>query len=205
MTFDEQILSAARSIIEATSALIKAATFAQKELVGQGRMQDTGDEVEETGQWSRGLQSAAKMVAEAAHRLCEAAQALVAGSGSEAHLTSAARAVASSTAQLLLACRVKSDLHSTAMKRLQEAGNTVKRATDNLVRAARSQNSEWTCETSSVHISTSRVDGMAQLIMAQQDIIVKEKELEQARKKLEHIHKQRYGRAEYDSSDGSNF
>jgi talin len=88
------------------------------------------------GQWSQGLISAARMVAAACHALCEAANGLVQGHGTEERLISSAKQVASSTAALLVACKVKADLTSQAMKRLQHAGNAIKRATDALVRAA---------------------------------------------------------------------
>lgn len=58
------------------------------------------------GQWSEGLVSAARLVAAAAHALVEAANALVQGAASEERLISSARQVASSTAQLLVACKV---------------------------------------------------------------------------------------------------
>jgi talin len=38
LNFDEQILEAAKSIMNAASALITAATSAQKELVAQGKV-----------------------------------------------------------------------------------------------------------------------------------------------------------------------
>lgn len=43
MNFEEQILEAAKSIAAATSALVKAASAAQRELVAQGKVgtQDT--------------------------------------------------------------------------------------------------------------------------------------------------------------------
>ena len=44
--------------------------------------------------------------------------------------------VAGSTAQLLVACKVKADPNYASTKRLQDAGTAVKKATDNLVRAA---------------------------------------------------------------------
>ena len=59
------------------------------------------------------------MVAVATHSLCEAANAMVQGQGSEEKLISAAKQVASSTAQLLVACQVKADRDSVAMQRLQ--------------------------------------------------------------------------------------
>lgn len=71
------------------------------------------------GQWSEGLISAARLVAAATHSLVEAANSLVQGVGSEEKLISAAKQVASSTAQLLVACKVKADPDSDSTKRLQ--------------------------------------------------------------------------------------
>ena len=59
------------------------------------------------------------MVAAATQNLCEAANAMVQGQGTEEKLISSAKAVASSTAQLLVACKVKADPNSQAMRRLQ--------------------------------------------------------------------------------------
>ena len=73
LKFDDMILDAAKSIANATAALIKAATEAQKELVFQGKVQKRTHLVSEDGQWSEGLVSAARTVAPATHNLCEAA------------------------------------------------------------------------------------------------------------------------------------
>lgn len=59
------------------------------------------------------------LVAAATRSLCEAANAMVQGNGSEEGLISASRQVASSTAQLLVACKVKADPDSVAMRNLQ--------------------------------------------------------------------------------------
>lgn len=59
------------------------------------------------------------MVAAATHSLCEAANSLVQGHATEEKLISSAKQVASSTAQLLVACQVKADPNSVSMKRLQ--------------------------------------------------------------------------------------
>lgn len=59
------------------------------------------------------------MVAAATNNLCEAANAAVQGHASEEKLISSAKQVAASTAQLLVACKVKADHDSEAMKRLQ--------------------------------------------------------------------------------------
>ena len=59
------------------------------------------------------------MVAAATGSLCEAANAAVQGNASEEKLIASAKAVANSTAQLLLACRVKADPNSKAQRGLQ--------------------------------------------------------------------------------------
>lgn len=59
------------------------------------------------------------MVAAATSNLCEAANASVQGHASEEKLISSAKQVAASTAQLLVACKVKASHDSEAMKRLQ--------------------------------------------------------------------------------------
>ena len=61
----------------------------------------------------------AKLVATATGNLCEAANLVVGGQASEEKLIAAAKAVASSTAQLLLACQVKADARSDSNRRLQ--------------------------------------------------------------------------------------
>ena len=66
-----------------------------------------------------GLISAARKVAAATQGLCEAANAVVQGHASQERLISSAKQVASSTAQLLVACKVKASIFSEPMRRLQ--------------------------------------------------------------------------------------
>uniref|UniRef100_A0A8C7ZGM3 Talin 2a n=1 Tax=Oryzias sinensis TaxID=183150 RepID=A0A8C7ZGM3_9TELE len=119
LNFEEQILEAAKSIAAATSALVKSASAAQRELVAQGKVGAIPANAVDDGQWSQGLISAARMVAAATSSLCEAANASVQGHASEEKLISSAKQVAASTAQLLVACKVKADQDSEAMRRLQ--------------------------------------------------------------------------------------
>uniref|UniRef100_A0A8C3AWT4 Talin 1 n=1 Tax=Cyclopterus lumpus TaxID=8103 RepID=A0A8C3AWT4_CYCLU len=119
LNFEEQILEAAKSIAAATSALVKAASAAQRELVAQGKVGAIQANAVDDGQWSQGLISAARMVAAATNNLCEAANSAVQGHASEEKLISSAKQVAASTAQLLVACKVKADQDSQTMKRLQ--------------------------------------------------------------------------------------
>uniref|UniRef100_A0A8C1VU83 Talin 1 n=1 Tax=Cyprinus carpio TaxID=7962 RepID=A0A8C1VU83_CYPCA len=118
LNFEEQILEAAKSIAAATSALVKAASAAQRELVAQGKVGAIPANKVDDGQWSHGLISAARMVAAATNNLCEAANSAVQGHASEEKLISSAKQVAASTAQLLVACKVKADQDSQTMKRV---------------------------------------------------------------------------------------
>uniref|UniRef100_A0A8C4THN0 Talin 2a n=1 Tax=Erpetoichthys calabaricus TaxID=27687 RepID=A0A8C4THN0_ERPCA len=124
LDFEEQILEAAKSIAAATSALVKSASAAQRELVAQGKVGSIPANAVDDGQWSQGLISAARMVAAATSNLCEAANASVQGHASEEKLISSAKQVAASTAQLLVACKVKADQDSEAMRRLQVGNAT---------------------------------------------------------------------------------
>uniref|UniRef100_A0AAR2LIC6 Talin 2a n=1 Tax=Pygocentrus nattereri TaxID=42514 RepID=A0AAR2LIC6_PYGNA len=191
LDFEEQILEAAKSIAAATSALVKSASAAQRELVAQGKVGSIPANAEDDGQWSQGLISAARMVAAATSNLCEAANASVQGHATEEKLISSAKQVAASTAQLLVACKVKADQDSEAMKRLQAAGNAVKRASDNLVKAAQKAAFDK-ADDENVVVKTKFVGGIAQIIAAQEEMLRKERELEEARKKLAQIRQQQY-------------
>jgi talin len=204
LNFEEQILEAAKSIAAATAALVKAASVAQRELVEQGKIGAIKADLDEDSQWSQGLISAAKLVAVATHSLCDAANAMVQGQASEEKLISSSKQVAASTAQLLLACKVKADPNSKAMQRLQTAGNAVKRATEALVREAQTRTNS---SASGGRLDDDDTDGlasgtptgsrrmvsdMAQVIKAQEEILRKERELEAARQKLKHIRMAQY-------------
>ncbi|KAM7393412.1 hypothetical protein PAMA_008188 [Pampus argenteus] len=191
LNFEEQILEAAKSIAAATSALVKAASAAQRELVAQGKVGAIPANAVDDGQWSQGLISAARMVAAATNNLCEAANSAVQGHASEEKLISSAKQVAASTAQLLVACKVKADQDSQTMKRLQAAGNAVKRASDNLVKAA--QKAAFDAQDDqAVVVKSKMVGGIAQIIAAQEEMLRKERELDEARKKLAIIRQQQY-------------
>lgn len=174
----------------ASSALVRAANAAQRELIDQGKVAKRPLTSSDDGQWSEGLISAARLVAAATHSLVEAAQNLVQGISTEEMLISTAKQVASSTAQLLIACKVKSDPNSESGRRLQAAGNAVIKSTDNLVRAA--QQAIDMEEEHTLRINTSMVDGMTQEINARSEVLKRERELEAARNKLVAIRQAKY-------------
>jgi len=201
LNFDEMILEAAKSIAAATSALVKAASSAQRELIDNGKVSRRPLTSSDDGQWSEGLISAARLVAAATHSLVESANSLVQGVCSEEKLVSSAKQVASSTAQLLVACKVKADPDSDNTKRLQAAGNAVKRATDNLVRAA--QQAIQQEEERSLVLNRRMVGGIAQEINARSEVLRIERELEEARSRLTAIRQAKYKqKGENSPSDG---
>nr|XP_033793377.1 talin-1 isoform X1 [Geotrypetes seraphini] len=191
LNFEEQILEAAKSIAAATSALVKAASAAQRELVAQGKVGAIPANALDDGQWSQGLISAARMVAAATNNLCEAANAAVQGHASEEKLISSAKQVAASTAQLLVACKVKADQDSEAMKRLQSAGNAVKRASDNLVKAAQKA-AAFQDHDETIVVKEKMVGGIAQIIAAQEEMLRKEQSWKRPGRKLAMIRQQQY-------------
>uniref|UniRef100_A0A3P8ZIK2 Talin 2a n=1 Tax=Esox lucius TaxID=8010 RepID=A0A3P8ZIK2_ESOLU len=172
LDFEEQILEAAKSIAAATSALVKSASAAQRELVAQGKVGSIPANAVDDGQWSQGLISAARMVAAATSNLCEAANASVQGHASEEKLISSAKQVAASTAQLLVACKVKADQDSEAMRRLTG------------IRCVLTDAFTLSCPDSMLQ--------SGDIIAAQEEMLRKERELEEARKKLAQIRQQQY-------------
>jgi len=126
---------------------------------------------------------------------------LVQGHASEEKLISAAKQVAASTAQLLVACKVKADMNSKSMQRLQAAGHAVKTATEHLVRAAKQ--SIDADEERTLIISQKMVSGIAQVMDAQTEVLRKERELNEARVRLGAIRKAKYKDHPTGSHEGS--
>jgi len=193
LKFDDMILEAAKSIAAASASLIKSASEAQKELVAQGKVQKKTHVGSEDGQWSEGLVSAARLVAAATHNLCEAANSLVQGHSSEEKLIAAAKQVSAATAQLLVACKVKADPNSQAMKRLEYASNAVRRATDELVKQAQGS-IERNEEEAELNLNTTSgsVNIIAEEVEAREAVYKMEKQLRDAQRRLEGVHRKKY-------------
>ena len=144
----------------------------------------------------------ARYVTSACHVLCDAANGLVQGSQTEEKLISSARQVNSTTAALIVACKVKADFLSPSMTRLQGASQNIKRATDALVRAAQ-QAVEMQQEEKQIEVSTSLVSGIAQEIKCKEIILTKERELDEARHRLKTIRLAKYGHNESESNEST--
>lgn len=131
----EAILAASLAITNAIGRLIRAATASQQEIVGQGRGSSTSQAFyKRNNRWTEGLISAAKAVAMTTTFLIETADGVISGVKSLEQLIVASNNVASATAQLVQASRVKAELMSKTQENLELAARAVTEACRALVR-----------------------------------------------------------------------
>ncbi|GAA5961534.1 hypothetical protein JCM21900_006318 [Sporobolomyces salmonicolor] len=131
----DAILASALAITSAIGRLIKAATDSQQEIVAQGKGSSTSQAFyKRNNRWTEGLISAAKAVARATTFLIETADGVISGSNTLEQLIVASNEVASATAQLVQASRVKSELMSRTQEHLELAAKAVTDACRALVR-----------------------------------------------------------------------
>ncbi|GJJ14645.1 hypothetical protein Clacol_008911 [Clathrus columnatus] len=131
----DTILASALAIANAISRLIKAATESQQEIVTQGKgTSSTHQFYKKNSRWTEGLISAAKAVAFATNLLIECADGVLSGTHTLEQLIVASNEVASATAQLVAASRVKASLMSKTQEKLELAAKAVTEACKALVR-----------------------------------------------------------------------
>ncbi|GAA5869826.1 hypothetical protein JCM1840_007646 [Sporobolomyces johnsonii] len=131
----DAILASALAITSAIGRLIKAATDSQQEIVAQGKGSSTSQAFyKRNNRWTEGLISAAKAVAGATTFLIETADGVISGTNTLEQLIVASNEVASATAQLVQASRVKSELMSRTQEHLELAAKAVTDACRALVR-----------------------------------------------------------------------
>merc|ERR1711976_621037 len=117
------------------------------------------------------------------------------GNSSEEKLIAAAKQVSAATAQLLVACKVKADPDSLTMKRLEAASNAVRRATDELVKAAQGAIERNEEEALDVNTSAGTVNIIAEEGEARETVARMEKQLRDAQRRLEGVHKKKYNKS----------
>lgn len=131
----ESLLDAAIAITQAVAELIKAATASQKDIVEQGRGSSSKTAFyKKNNRWTEGLISAAKAVANSTNTLIETADGVISNKNSPEQLIVASNAVASATAQLVAASRVKQSFMSKTQGKLEDASKRVNAACRNIVR-----------------------------------------------------------------------
>ncbi|KAK0174694.1 hypothetical protein PV327_010432 [Microctonus hyperodae] len=134
-----KILDSCTDLMKAIRKLVKKSRLLQTEIVAQGKGTVSATEFyKRNHQWSEGLISAAKAIAMGANFLLEAADKVVLGNGKFEQLVVASQGIAASTAQLVVASRVKANRNSTNLTALSEASREVTQATGSVVATAKS-------------------------------------------------------------------
>lgn len=119
--------------------LVQKARLLQAEIVSQGKgTASAKDFYKRNHRWTEGLISAAKAVASGATFLLSCADKVVCTEAKFEPLIVASQEIAASTAQLVVASRVKADRHSGNLKQLGQASRGVTQATAAVVAAAKS-------------------------------------------------------------------
>lgn len=188
----DAILVAALAITEAISQLMKAATIAQQERQAKG-LAEPSNPFHHDPAWAQGLVSAAKSVASSTQLLVRTANDAVEGRVDEERVIAASKGVAASTAQLVAACRAKSDPNAPSQLKLETAAKRITEATQALVEAARAARQAQQGEDELLQGPLTDVDYKKKVMEVQTEILKLEREKENAQNKLARLRKQRYG------------
>ncbi|CAK9800304.1 Huntingtin-interacting protein 1 [Anthophora plagiata] len=133
-----KILDSCTELMKCIRQLVKKSRLLQAEIVDQGKGTASATEFyKRNHQWSEGLISAAKAVAMGANLLLEAADKVVSGNGKFEQLVVASQGIAATTAQLVVASRVKANRNSSNLAALSEASRDVTQATGSVVATAK--------------------------------------------------------------------
>ncbi|XP_075220434.1 huntingtin-interacting protein 1-like isoform X2 [Lycorma delicatula] len=136
---NEKILDSCTTLMQAIRILVQKSRLLQAEIVSQGKGTASAKEFyKRNHQWTEGLISAAKAVAMGAKHLLTAADQVVSGGGQLERLVVASQGILASTAQLVVASRVKADRNSKNMSALSAASKNVTTATAGVVATAKS-------------------------------------------------------------------
>jgi talin len=195
LKFEDQIVEAARAIAAASSALVRSATGAQREIIAKGNIGTKQEAVYfSDGTWSEGLVSAAKFVVATTNDLCESANEFVKLECTLEKVIVSSKNVSAATVQLLAAAQVRADPNSKTQLRLRAAGKAVTDATEQLVissknaRPGDTDNAGNTLDITPTSLHRAKIMEME----IQMKILRLEKELEEARASLASIRKKRY-------------
>ncbi|XP_037038849.1 huntingtin-interacting protein 1 isoform X2 [Bradysia coprophila] len=136
---NEKILDACTALMRCIRILVQKSRLLQAEIVSLGKGTATAKEFyKRNHQWTEGLISAAKSVAQGANFLVTAANKSVSGDGKhQLDLIVAAQEIAACTAQLVVASRVKAPKGSKHLSALGQASRDVTQSTGAVVATAK--------------------------------------------------------------------
>ncbi|XP_069686256.1 huntingtin-interacting protein 1-like isoform X2 [Periplaneta americana] len=190
---NEKILDSCTTLMQAIRVLVQKSRLLQAEIVAQGKGTASAKEFyKRNHQWTEGLISAAKAVGMGAKFLLTAADKVVSGQGKFEQLVVASQGIAASTAQLVVASRVKADRNSKNMTALSQASKGVTQATGGVVATAKSC-SQMVEENEDLDMSGLSLHQAKRLEMESQVRVLElEASLDQERLKLSALRRQHY-------------
>jgi len=190
---NERILDACTDLMKCIKILVERSRDLQHEIVNQGRGTATvKDFYKKNHRWTEGFISAAKAVGWGATTLMESADKVIKGEGKLDELIVCSQEIAASTAQLVVASRVKSKRESQTLKKVTDASKDVSRATGNVVASVKTgaQIMEEKNLMDFSHLSL--IQTKKQEMDSQVRVLELERELEMERQKMLKLRKQHY-------------
>ncbi|KAL1132561.1 hypothetical protein AAG570_010513, partial [Ranatra chinensis] len=135
---NEKILDSCTGLMQAIRILVQKSRILQAEVVAKGKGSASVKEFyKRNHQWTEGLISAAKEIGLGAKNLLDAADKVVTSDGKIEFVIVAAQDISASTAQLVVASRVKADRNSQSLTDLTEASRGVTQATATVVTSSK--------------------------------------------------------------------
>lgn len=193
----EKILDSCTGLMQAIKILIQKSRILQAEIVAQGKGTASVKEFyARNHQWTEGLISAAKAVAMGATYLLEAADEVVSGGGGKIEMVIAAvHGISASTAQLVVASKVKAKYGSSSLYELTSASKGVTQATAGVLTTAKAC-VQLVEQSDDFDVSDLTPYNVKRLEMeAQVKVLELENSLEQERSKLAALRRQHYAMA----------
>ena len=192
---DLKILDSCSGLLNAIEVLIRAARQLQAEIAADSGTVDAKEFYRKNQKWSQGLISAAHDIGSGAKCLVEAADGVICGQVKFEELIVASQEIAASTAQMVLASRVKARKESEKMDHLSSSSKTVAEKTAFVVATARACASHMTERENEIDLMALSVHQSKRLEMEVQiKVLELETTLEKQRKKLFEIRKHQYAK-----------
>ncbi|XP_067010685.2 huntingtin-interacting protein 1 isoform X4 [Anabrus simplex] len=190
---NEKILDSCTNLMKAIRLLVQKSRLLQAEIVAQGKGTASAKEFyKRNHQWTEGLISAAKSVGVGAKFLLTAADKVVSGQGKFEQLVVASQEIAASTAQLVVASRVKADRNSSNLLELSKASKGVTQATGQVVATSKSC-SQMVDDNEELDVSGLSLHQAKRLEMESQVRVIElEASLQQERLRLSALRRQHY-------------
>ncbi|ORX82233.1 ANTH-domain-containing protein [Basidiobolus meristosporus CBS 931.73] len=184
------LLDTAAAMTRAIVNLVRCAHASQQEIVDQGRGSLSKNAYyKKNNRWTEGLVSAARGVSSATNTLVEVANGVIRGTHTLEQLIDASNDVATATAQLVAAARVKANMYSKTQENLELASRAVTDASRDVVKAVKAftarRKEEKDLDLSKLSIQDHKLREMEQQVT----ILKLEKELNNARRKANEFKK----------------